>query len=116
MHNFLLKHNELFEIEDSWDGFSWVELGGIDGSLFSYVRRNKAGKELLVVINFSGLAYDNYTFKNDVLKGSYKVILDSDSHYYGGENKYIYSDIKATNHEINIPINKLSILILKRTR
>ena len=111
-----LKHSELFEIEDSWDGFSWVELGGRDGSLFSYVRRNKQGKELLVILNFSGLAYDSYTLSNDVLRGRYKVILDSDSHYYSGENKYNYEEIKAVNHEITLPINKLSVLILKKIR
>ncbi len=82
--------------------------------MFSYVRRNKDGKELIVVINLSGLAYDSYILYNDNFKGRYKVILDSDSSLYGGENKYNYEEIKAEDKKINIPINKLSILILKK--
>ena len=116
LNKIYLKNSELYEIEDSWDGFTWVELGGSNGALFSFIRRNKAGRELVVVINFSGEAFDSYDLYNDSFKGRYKVIIDSDSHYYGGENKYHYEEIKADKNKLTIAINKLSVLILKKMK
>ena len=109
-----LKNGELYELDDTWDGFKWIEIGGAHGAMFSYARRSKSGKELIVIINLSGLAYDNYILYNDNFKGRYKVILDSDSSFYGGENLYNYDEIKAEDKKIDISINKLSMLILKK--
>ena len=115
INNLYLKKSELFEIDDSWDGFTWVAADNWQSATYAYIRRNKKGEELLIIINFSGLYYDNYTFTSDALNGKYKVIFNTDSKYYGGEEKYLYpSFVKVENHAITLPINKLSALILKR--
>lgn len=114
LNNFYLNHSELYEIEDSWNGFIWVELGGMDGSTFSYIRRNKEGKELLVLINFSGLYYDDYELQCDALFGKYRVIFASDAPYYGGESKYLYGDFEAIDGKLRVSINKFSFIILEK--
>ena len=117
LNKFYLKHSELYEIEDSWDGFEWISADNKDSSTFIYKRRNRKGKELLVFINFSGLSYDNFRINgnNESINGSYKVVFNSDKDIYGGENKYNYSGVfNATDGYLDIPINKLSFLILKK--
>ena len=110
-----LKHSELYELDNSWDGFRWVAADNASSATYAYIRKNKKGKEFLIILNFSGLYYDNFTFYSDALNGSYEVILDSDSKYYGGEEKYMYpKTLKAVNNSLTLPINKLSALILKR--
>ena len=111
-----LSNSELFEIENSWDGFEWISAGNNTSSTLIYKRRNRSGKELLVFINFSGLYFDNFRIygNNNSLRGSYKVIFNSDEKEYSGEGKYDYQkEFKADNGTLDVPINKLSFLILK---
>ena len=118
LNNFYLKNSELYEIEDSWDGFEWISADNKESSTFVFKRRNRKGKELLVFINLSGLYYDNFRiFSNkESLNGNYKVVFNSDSNLYGGENKYNYDGVtfKAKDGTLDLPINKLSFLILKK--
>lgn len=73
---------QLYDIEDSWEGFSWVSADEKDNNVISFVRKDKTGKELLVIINFSGNNYEKYRLGAD--KGEYKLILNSDDKKFGG--------------------------------
>ena len=118
LNKFYLHNSELYEIEDSWDGFEWISADNKSSSTYIYKRRNKKGKELLVFINFSGLSYDPFGITGSPLSlnGTYKIVFNSDDPIYGGEGKYDYLDKEFTcvDGKLDIPINKLSFLILKK--
>ncbi|MEW6646850.1 MAG: 1,4-alpha-glucan branching protein GlgB [Pseudomonadota bacterium] len=65
-------------------GFEWIDCHDDRASLLSYVRR--AGEELVVVaLNFTPVPHAH--FRLGVPRpGSYEVVFNSDSGYYGGSN------------------------------
>lgn len=69
----------LYELDSSWEGFAWINADDRDRSIFSFVRKDKSGKNnLLFVINFTPVERPDY--RVGVPKGkSYKLILNSES-------------------------------------
>jgi 1,4-alpha-glucan branching enzyme len=66
----------MYELDDSWDGFEWINADDRDRSIFSFVRRGKSGKKnLLFVVNMTPMERDDYMVGVPV-KGTYKLLLD----------------------------------------
>lgn len=118
LNKIYLKKSCLWEIEDSWDGFQWINADDKNNNCFTYRRINRQKKELIIAINFSGRTLDYYRI--GVRKGRYKEILNSDWQEFGGydvRNDVVVSEkINANNmkNSIVIKIPKLSIIILER--
>lgn len=118
LNKFYLKHSELYEIEDSWDGFTWINPDDRNRNCLSFIRKNKQGKELIVLINFSGINLNDYRI--GVKRGTYKEIFTSDLVEFGGngfKNEILKSEKIACNNQkyslvLNIP--KLSVVVLKK--
>ena len=96
----------LYEIEDDWSGFQWLVTDDKNNNVIIYERRDKAGSRLLVVINFSPVAIDNYTFGCE--EGKFTEILHSDISGYGFEpvthaTEEKESHGKKTSITMNIP-------------
>lgn len=72
----------LYKIEDSWDGFQWISADEKDNNVISFIRKDDCGKQIVVIINFSGNLYRKYRL--GVEKGEYRLILNSDEKKYGG--------------------------------
>jgi 1,4-alpha-glucan branching enzyme len=115
LNHLYLKNSALWENDDNWEGFSWVQSKQND-NLVAYTRTSKS-KKLLIILNFSGLDYRDYRF--GIERGSYELLLSSDDVAFGGEGKlipqpqweYVPCDGKKTSLRINIP--RQSALILK---
>lgn len=122
LQKFVQKLNKLYitkaplhQNDVDWNGFNWLYCEDRSSEVFSYQRKDFNKNELLIIVNFSGLAYENFTINNPNIRGSYKVILSSDDAIYGGENKYTYSkDYEYHKGSISFNINKLSFLVLKK--
>ncbi|MBQ7339974.1 MAG: 1,4-alpha-glucan branching protein GlgB [Clostridia bacterium] len=82
INNIYKQNCAFYEIEDSWEGFNWISADERDNNVVSFIRRDKKGKEIVCIINFSGNDYYNYRL--GVNKGEYKVILNSDAKTFGG--------------------------------
>ena len=104
LHNKLFKFNkklnklyketsQLFEVEDSWDGFSWIAVDERDNNVVAFTRKDKNGNELTAIINFSGYSFDKYRLGID--KGEYKIVLCSDDKRFGGEGRIKRKTIKS---------------------
>ncbi len=109
----------LYEIEDSWDGFSWLAPDDGDRNFIAYQRMDKEGNTIVVMINFSGSDYEKY--KLGLEKGKYQVIFNSDSTRFGGSGsmrKTIFNTTKSYSHgkEYSITFNlpKLTCVYLKK--
>lgn len=119
-NHFYLKNSPLWEDDNSWDGFQWINSDDADNNIISYRRINKHKRELIIIINFSGRMLENYRI--GVKPGRYQVVLNSDDQIYGGssfgvqefETEKVYANNSKTSIKLMIPA--LSILILKRIR
>ena len=108
-----------YEIEDSWDGFEWIAPNDADRNILSYMRKDRAGNEYLVVINFSGAKAEGYRL--GVPKGKYKVIFNTDNPKFGGAGemtKRIFNTERKHSHSqeysIKIELPKLTCIYLQK--
>ncbi|MEE1238371.1 MAG: alpha amylase C-terminal domain-containing protein, partial [Acutalibacteraceae bacterium] len=83
LNKFYLKNSELWEVDYSWEGFSWISNDDNSQSIISFRRIDKSGDELIAVCNFVPVARENYRI-GVPQKGSYRRIFCSDSEVYGG--------------------------------
>jgi 1,4-alpha-glucan branching enzyme len=74
----------LWEIENDWSGFSWIESMDAGNNVLAFIRRDRSGKELICVCNFSAEERKAYRFGVPA-KGPYKSIFQSNLEKYGGK-------------------------------
>lgn len=74
----------LYQTDDNWEGFEWINADDSDRSIFSFVRHSKDGKNnLLFVVNFTPVERTDYRV-GVPQSGSYKLVLNSDEARFGG--------------------------------
>ena len=83
LNNFYLAHPELWQKDDGWDGFRWIEPDDSERSIISYRRIAENSHELIVVINFTPAAYKDFVLAVPT-EGVYEEIFNSDEERYGG--------------------------------
>lgn len=117
LNRFYLETPAFYEIEDSWDGFEWLAPNDADRNFISYIRKDRAGTQIIAAINFSGVDLINYTL--GIGKGKYKLIFNTDSVKYGGRGilkKRIFTTTKTPSHgkeySIRLDVPKLTCLYL----
>lgn len=93
LNKFYIKHPELWEIDYSWEGFSWISNDDYTQSIITFRRRAKSGKEIIAVCNFVPVARENYRI-GVPKKGTYKLLFCSDAEEFGGS-----TDITAVSYK-----------------
>ncbi|MBD5451982.1 MAG: 1,4-alpha-glucan branching protein GlgB [Lachnospiraceae bacterium] len=85
----------LYEIDNDWSGFEWMNADDKDRSIYSFVRKSKDGKQkMLFVINMTPVMYEKY--RVGVPENTqYKLILNSDEVKYGGNGNKISKSLNA---------------------
>ena len=91
------RNKALYECDDSWDGFEWINADDADRSIYSFMRHSKEKKKnLLFVCNFTPVPRPDY--RVGVPRGKqYKLIMNSDERKYGGtgqERPLVYKAVK----------------------
>ena len=77
----------LYELDDSWNGFQWINADDSYRSIFSFVRYSKTKrKNLLFVMNFTPMERPDYRV-GVPKKKKYELVLDSDAEEYGGSGR-----------------------------
>ncbi len=78
------KYPSMYEQDINWNGFEWINANDSYRSIFSFVRKSFSGKKnLLFVINFTPMRYDDY--RVGVLENKkLKLILNSEDPKFGG--------------------------------
>lgn len=127
LNHLYLESRPLWEIDDSWAGFGWLEADRATDNVIIYNRYDGDGKALTVIVNFSPVDRAGYEFPVD-RQGCYKVLLNSDLHRFGGKNflrdeyvktvAYEYESYgeKHTQHVVRLDLPAYSGIILKRSR
>lgn len=83
LNRLYLKTPALWDQDDGWHGFSWIEADNRDESIISYTRLSSDKKEIIVVINFTPVDRPGHTIGVPEA-GVYREIFNSDSRRYGG--------------------------------
>lgn len=74
----------MYELDNSWKGFEWINANDNERSIFSFIRKSKDGKNnLLFVINFTPVAREDYRVGVPKRK-TYKLILNSEDVKFNG--------------------------------
>ena len=72
-----------WQIDYSWEGFQWIVPDDSQQSVVAFLRKDAAGKQVLVVCNFNHVLREGYKLGAPV-SGTYKEILNSDDAEFGG--------------------------------
>ena len=116
------KTRPLWEVDYSWEGFSWISSDDKDNSVIAFRRIDESGKEIIAVCNFTNVERLDYRI-GVPKKGNYKVFFNSDDVAYGGEGRGNKDKIKAETinmhgfeQSISLDLPPLSTIYLKKTR
>lgn len=84
LNNLYKKEKAFWEADRSPEGFEWIDADNSEQCMFSYIRRNKSGKSILItVLNMEVNPHENY--RVGVPKaGYYEEIFNSDGEEFGG--------------------------------
>ena len=110
----------------SWEGFQWIVPDDSQQSVIAFLRKDAAGKQILVVCNFNPVLREGYTLGAPAA-GTYKEVLNSDEAEFGGSgtvhNKSVRTHKKPLHgfeQSITITLPPMSTLYFevpaKRTR
>lgn len=83
LNELYLKTPALWEQDDGWGGFSWIDADDRDESIISYRRYDKKGRAITVVINFTPVHRPGHRIGVNV-PGLYEEVLSTDSTEFGG--------------------------------
>lgn len=93
--NWLYKNEPaLWEIDDSYEGFEWIDFHDADNSVLSFMRKARTAQPLLFVINATPVVRENYRLGVPG-EGFYEEILNTDAQTYGGSNVGNYGGLHA---------------------
>ena len=86
LNHIYLETPALWEQDDSWKGFAWIDADNRDMSVLSYRRIDKSGREIIVILNFTPVERPGFTV-GVPQPGEYTEFFTSDSACYGGSGK-----------------------------
>lgn len=93
------KHSALYEMDDSWDGFAWLNPDDNGYSIYAFLR-NSEESHVVCITNFTAITRENYVVAMPG-PGTLKLILNSDSEKYGGSGVEAMQTVYAKAMEVN---------------
>ena len=94
------EHPALWSIDNSWDGFTWIDPDDRQQNVLTYLRRGKApskkeeGELLICAVNMGVKAFDEFDIGVPE-PGYYKEIINSDDVKYAGSGRVNTRQIRA---------------------
>ena len=86
LNRFYKENAPMWEIDYSWEGFSWIVSDDSDNSVIAFRRTDEKGESVIVVCNFTPVQRDHYKMGVPE-KGVYDVVFNSDDKKFGGSGK-----------------------------
>lgn len=95
LNRFYKENPSLWQLDQSWEGFAWIDANDSEQSVLSFVRKGlKPTDFLIVVVNFTPVARDPYRI--GVPKGGvYQEVFNSDEAKWGGSGQANHTAIEA---------------------
>ncbi|NLJ30215.1 MAG: 1,4-alpha-glucan branching protein GlgB [Clostridiales bacterium] len=122
LNHFYLDTPALWEVDFSWEGFSWISNDDYTQSVIAFRRIDKEGGEIITVCNFLPVQRDDYCIGVPAA-GIYSEIFTSDSKEYGGSGITNGNSINTQaqpmhgyEQSISLTLPPLSVIFLKCRR
>ena len=120
--NWLYKNEPaLWELDDSYEGFEWIDFHDADNSVVAFMRKARTGAPLVFIVNATPVVRENYR-AGVPGEGFYQEILNTDAADYGGSNVGNYGGVHAEpipwqgqSHSIVLRLPPLAVSGFKRT-
>ena len=119
LNHYYLAHPALWQVEDNWDGFRWLNADDNTRSVITYYRADEKGKKSLVLCNFAASRGEDYRMGVPEA-GTYRVALCSEEEQYGGagfDRETLYRSeeqpLGQWAHSITLDVPPLSCMILE---
>ena len=111
------KYPALYESDDDWDGFQWINANDGDRSIFSFVRYAKSKrKSLLFVCNFTPMERPEYQV-GVPKRGNYTLLLDNGHGAYAPSECPVFRAVKkecdGQPFSISLPLSAYGTAILR---
>ena len=110
----------LHQVDFEFSGFEWIDCHDSSQSILSYLRKDREGREILVILNFTPVPRGDYRIGVN-LPGEYKEVFNSDSEFYEGSNMGNGGPIPTEpvpwmgrNQSINLTLPPLGAILLER--
>lgn len=94
LNHFYKDHPAFWQIEDSWEGFSWLTVDDKERSIVVFLRKDHEGKSVICMTNFTSAFYPVYRFGLPG-PGTVTEVFNSDLKEYGGSNQFNAQPIEA---------------------
>ncbi len=122
LNHLYLENASLWERDDNWDCFRWIDADNAEQSILSYRRVAKNGRELIILCNFLPVKREKFLLAVPNA-GTYEEVFNSDDERYGGSGcsnkgtkKTVPCMLRGYSHAIEIDVPPMSALIFKCTR
>ncbi len=94
LNQFYQETPALWQQDDSWEGFTWLNADDVDRSITSFIRWDEEGRGIVCVTNFTPAYYPDYVVGLPGY-GFIKEVFNTDSAEYGGSGKGNPKSIRA---------------------
>ena len=125
LNKFYLDNSALWQVDYSWQGFSWISHDDDSQSVIAFRRIDKQGDEVVAVCNFAPVIRTDYRIGISS-KGSWRVVFDSDKGEFGGKDTLKSMGIThfrsraislhGYKNSISMTIPAMSVIYLKKSK
>ncbi|NCB74981.1 MAG: 1,4-alpha-glucan branching protein GlgB [Clostridia bacterium] len=130
LHSYFIESNKFYKAQKPlWDldfdgqGFNWICADESMKNIIGFIRRDRSGREIVFVCNFSGVTAKNFRL-GVTGGGSYKVLLSTDDKSYGGLGQLCTGKVFSSGsipqhglkHSIEMDIPPLTGIFLHKSR
>ena len=118
LNRFYLEHPQLWQDDDSWQGFSWISHDDYQQSVIAFRRIDDDGKELVIVCNFCPVKRTDYCI-GVPKEGRYRLVFNTDAVEFGGTgvSEKVFKTTKIGMHDcpqsISMTLAPLSVVYLE---
>ena len=122
LNHFYLETPALWQVDFSWEGFSWISNDDYNQSVIAFRRIDKDGNDVIAVCNFVPVQRDNYSIGIPAA-GIYTELFNSDSTEFGGGAvangdtiKSVPEPMHGFENSISLTLPAMSVIYLKCRR
>ncbi len=109
----------LHEVDFEHHGFEWLDCNDAEHSTLSYIRKDKHGGQVIVVLNLTPVPREGYRLGMSQ-PGQYNEVLNTDAEIYGGSNMGNAGIVRSEDvpwmnkqHSVVLTLPALSCLVLR---
>ncbi|PZR52028.1 1,4-alpha-glucan branching enzyme [Xylanimonas oleitrophica] len=108
----------LWELDFTPDGFEWIDADDADHNVLAYLRKDREGRPVVVVVNFAGVPHEGYRLALPA-GGTWREALNTDAEAYGGSGVGNLGQVaaepvpwKGRDHSATVRVPPLGVLVL----